>query len=84
MRVGLIEMLEPEAKTGGHDLVTGTNCGKALRHRGGAALRKQYLLALATQGAEAKKTTNQRNANRRSPEKRQTKRCTTLEKLNAV
>ena len=33
--------LEPEAKTDNLNLATGTNCGKALRHRGGAALRKQ-------------------------------------------
>jgi hypothetical protein len=41
MRVGLTEMLEPEAKTDNLDLVTGTNCEKAQRHRGGTALRKK-------------------------------------------
>ena len=41
MRVGLTEMLEPEAKTGKLDLATGTNREKAQRHRGGAALPKQ-------------------------------------------
>ena len=65
MRVGLTEMLEPEAQTDNLDLATGTSCEKARRHRGSAALAKH-------------------NANRRSPEKRQTQRCTTLEKLNAV
>ena len=84
MRVGLTEMLEPEAKTDNLNLATGTNCEKAQRHRGGAALQKQYLLALAAQRLEAKKTKNQRNATRRSPEKRQTQRCTAFEKLNAV
>ena len=77
-------MLEPEAKTGNLELVTGANCGKAQRHRGGTTLRKKELLALAAQGPEAKKTKNQRDANRRSPEKRKTQRCTTLDKLNAV
>jgi len=33
-------MLEPEAKTGSHDLAMGANCEKALRHRGSAALAK--------------------------------------------
>jgi hypothetical protein len=41
MRVGLTGRLEPEAKTGSHDLVTGTNCEKALHYRGGTALQKQ-------------------------------------------
>jgi hypothetical protein len=41
MQVGLTEMLEPEAKTDNLNLATGTNCEKALRHRGCAALRKQ-------------------------------------------
>jgi hypothetical protein len=41
MRVGLIEMLEPEAKTDNLDLATGMNCEKAQRYRGGAALPKQ-------------------------------------------
>jgi hypothetical protein len=41
MRVGLTEMLEPEAKTDNLNLATGTNCEKAQRHRGGAALQKQ-------------------------------------------
>ncbi len=84
MRVGLTGRLEPEAKTGNSNLATSTNCEKAVCHRGGAALQKRQLLALATQGLEAKKITNQRNASRRSPDKRQTQRCTTLEKLNAV
>ena len=74
MRVGLTEMLEPEANTGNWDLATGTNREQAQRHRGGAALPKQELLALAAQRLEAKKTKNQRNATRRSPEKRQTQR----------
>ena len=65
MRVGLTEMLEPEAKTDNLDLATGANCEKAQRHRGSAALAKH-------------------NASRRSPEKRQTQRCTAFEKLNAV
>jgi hypothetical protein len=41
MRVGLTEMLEPEAKMGNLNLATGANCEKAQRHRGGAALPKQ-------------------------------------------
>jgi hypothetical protein len=41
MRVGLTEMLEPEAKMGSHDLVKGTNCENAQHHRGGTALQKQ-------------------------------------------
>jgi hypothetical protein len=41
MRVGLTEMLEPEAKTDNPNLATGTNCEKALRHRGGAVLAKR-------------------------------------------
>jgi len=40
MRVGLTEMLEPEAKTDNWNLATGTNCEKAQRHRGGTALQK--------------------------------------------
>ncbi len=40
MRVGLTEMLEPEAKTGKLNLTTGTNCEKAPRHRGCAELQK--------------------------------------------
>jgi hypothetical protein len=41
MRVGLTEMLEPEAKTDNLNLTTGANREKAQRHRGGTALRKQ-------------------------------------------
>ena len=41
MRVGLTEMLEPEAKTDNLDLATGANCEQAQRHRGCAALQKQ-------------------------------------------
>ena len=37
----LTAMLEPEARTDKLDLATGTNCEKAQRHRGGAALPKQ-------------------------------------------
>ena len=41
MRVGLTEMLEPEAETDNLNLAMGANCEKAQRHRGGTALRKQ-------------------------------------------
>ncbi|APV34060.1 hypothetical protein J921_2225 [Acinetobacter baumannii 25493_8] len=41
MRVGLTEMLEPEAKTDNRNLATGANCEKARCHRGGTALRKK-------------------------------------------
>jgi len=41
MRVGLTEMLEPEAKNGNLNLATGTNCEKTLRHRSSTALAKQ-------------------------------------------
>ncbi len=41
MRVGLTEMLEPEAKTGSHDLATGANCEKAQSHRGSTVLTKR-------------------------------------------
>jgi len=40
MRVGLTEMLEPEAKKGNLNLATGTNCEKALRHKSNAALEE--------------------------------------------
>jgi len=57
---------------------------KKERDRTGHGLRKPELPALAAQGPEAKNTKNPRDDSRRSPEKRQTQRCTTLEKLNAV
>ncbi|AAS76315.1 hypothetical protein BK824_08560 [Klebsiella pneumoniae] len=41
MRVGLTEMLEPEAKTDNLNLATGANREKTLRHRGGTALQKR-------------------------------------------
>ena len=41
MRVGLTEMLEPEAKTEAAELTTGTNCEKAQRHQGGAEIQKR-------------------------------------------
>ena len=40
MRVGLTEMLEPEAKTEITELTTGANREKAQRHGGGAMLAK--------------------------------------------
>ncbi|HCG3096941.1 hypothetical protein Q4R84_18810 [Morganella morganii] len=58
-------------------------CAQLIERRFSSGLRGASF-ALATQGPEAKKTTNQRNATRRSPEKRQTQRCTAFEKLNAV
>ena len=70
MRVGLSAGLDPKRKNESD--------------RTGHGLQKQELLALAAQGLEAKKAGKRRNVNRRSPEKRQTKRCTTLEKMNAV
>ena len=59
-----------------------TGFEKALRTR--ETLPKKELLAHAGRALEAKKATHQRNASRRSPEKRQTQRCTAFEKLNAV
>ena len=47
MRVGLTEMLEPEAKTDNLDLATGTNCEKAQSHRGGTAYAASHARACA-------------------------------------
>ena len=44
MRVGLTEMLEPEAKTDSLNLATGANSEKALRHRSSEALLKNICL----------------------------------------
>ena len=50
MRVGLTEMLEPEAKTDNLNLATGANREKTLRHRGGTALQNDSCLRLLRKG----------------------------------
>ncbi len=61
MRVGLTEMLEPEAKTGNPNLMTGTNCEKALSHRGGALLAKKLKTGAAQKGEARQETKNPTN-----------------------
>ena len=56
MRVGLTEMLEPEAKTGNTNLATGTNCEKARCNRGGAMLAKRLKTGAAPKGAARRET----------------------------
>ena len=50
MRVGLTEMLEPEAKTGSHDLATGANCEKRSATEAAQHYEKNSCLRLLHKG----------------------------------